>query len=370
VKKQQAIFIFFLIIAFTFSVYAQIAQPTPTKVEEDGEVIKVSSRLVVVPVSVTDAGGQPVLGLKAEDFRVSEENKPQQIEQVSDAEKVPLEIVLLFDVSASTDAMFKFEQETAAQFLQEVMKPEDRATIFSIGSAPRLIQARDSAEKTAAAIKSIQPTKSFTAFYDTVAAAAEYLQKNAPQGRRKVVVVISDGEDTNSERIRKAIQNGYNKLGKKIDTIDSKSLYQLTVANRNEAAAREQNRVLQSLQNTDAVFYSINPAGSSYQLNKMSVFGQSNLQKFADQTGGTAFLPKFLPIATKDILQNSYNIRRNQETLTKIFRQLANELQAQYLVQYYSEAEFPKNRYVKLDVGLNNPQKYRIRARQGYFVKN
>ncbi len=368
-KKQPLLFTLAAIIAFTFSALAQTAKPTPP-IEDDGEVIKVNSRLVVVPVSITDANGQPVLGLKAQDFRVAEENKAQQIEQVSDAEKVPLEIVLLFDISASTDAMFKFEQETAAQFLREVMKPEDRAAIFSIGSAPRLIGARDSAEKTAAAIKSIQPTKSFTAFYDTVAAAAEYLQKNAPQGRRKVVVVISDGEDTNSERIRKAIQNGYNKLGKKIDTMDSKSLYQLTVANRNEASAREQSRVLQSLQNTDAVFYSINPAGSSYQLNKMSVFGQSNLQKFADQTGGTAFLPKFQPINLKDNLQNSSNTKRNQEILTKIFRQLANELQAQYLVQYYSEAEFPANRYVKLDVGLNNPQKFRVRARQGYFVKN
>ena len=366
--KQRPAFIVFLMIVCSLSVFAQTPKPTPTS--DDDEVIKVNSRLVVVPVSVTDASGQPVLGLKAQDFRVLEENKSQQIEQVSDAEKVPLEIILLFDVSASTDAMFKFEQETAAQFLKDVMKPEDRASVFSIGSTPRLIQGRDSAEKTAAAIQSIQPTKSFTAFYDSVAAAAEYLQKNAPQGRRKVVVVISDGEDTNSERIRRAIQNGYNSLGKKIDTIDSKSLYQLTVANRNAASEREQNRVLQTLQNTDAVFYSINPAGSSYQLNKMSVFGQSNLQKFAEQTGGTAFLPKFLPINLKDNMQNSSNTKRNQETLTKIFRQLANELQAQYLVQYYSESDFPNNRYVKLNVGLNNPQNFRVRARQGYFVKN
>jgi len=370
VKKQQLPLTLAAIIAFTFSAFAQIVQPSPPPVEDDGDVIKVNSRLVVVPVSVTDAGGQPVLGLKAQDFRVAEESRAQQIEQISDAEKIPLEIALLFDVSASTDAMFKFEQETAAQFLREVMKPTDRATIFTIGSTPRLVQARDAADKSAIAIKSIQPTKSYTAFYDSVAAAAEYLRKNAPQGSRKVVVVISDGEDTNSERIRQAIQNGYNKLGKKIDTLDSKTLHQLTIANRNEASAREQNRILQSLQNTDAVFYSVNPAGSSYQLNKISQFGQSNLQKFADQTGGTAFLPKFLPINLKDNLQNSSNTRRNQETLTKIFRQLANELQAQYLVQYYSESEFPANRYVKLDVGLNNPQKFRVRARQGYFVKN
>jgi Ca-activated chloride channel family protein len=373
VKRQQAVFLIILIFTFAFSALSQTVKSTPTpKInnDDDGEIIKVNSRLVVVPVSVLDANNQPVLGLKKEDFRVSEENKIQQIEQVSDAEKVPLEIALLFDVSASTDAMFQFQQETAAKFLQEVMRTEDRATIFSIGANPTLVQARDSADKSAFAIKSIQPTKSFTAFYDSVFAAAAYLQKNAPQGRRKVIVVISDGEDTNSDRIRDAIQAGYNKLGSKIDTIDSKSLYQLTVKSRNEASIAEQRRVLQALQNADAVFYSINPGGNSYQLNKGSVFGQSNLQKFADETGGTAFLPKFQPIALKDNFQNTTNMRLNGEMLTNIFRQLANELRAQYLVQYYSEAEFPNNKYVRLDVSLNSPNKLRLRARQGYFVKN
>lgn len=367
---RQTFSLFLLTVISTLSTFSQTAQPTPPIIEDDGEIIKVNSRLVVVPVSVTDAGGQPVLGLKAPDFRISEENTAQRIEQVSDAEKVPLEIVLLFDVSASTDTMFQFEQETASKFLLDVMKPDDRATIFTIGSAPRLIQGRETADKAVAAVRSIQPTKSFTAFYDAVAVATDYLEKNAPAGRRKVVVVISDGEDTNSERIRGAIQSGYRKLGEQVNTLDSKTLYQLTVAKRDEASLREQIRVMKSLQNTDAVFYSINPAGGSFKLNKMSLFGQSNLQKFADETGGTAFLPKFQPINTKSEMQNSSNIKRNQETLTAIFRQLANELRAQYLVQYYSEAEFPNTRYVKLEVGLNSPQKLRVRARQGYFVKN
>lgn len=358
-----------LIFIFTFSALAQTPKPTPPPADDENEVIRVASRLVIVPVSVTDASGQPVLNLKKEDFAVSEENKAQEVAQVSDAEKVPLEIALLFDISASTDSMFKFEQETAAQFLRDVMRPDDRATIFTVGASPVLIQGRDTAENSAASIKKIAPTKQFTAFYDTVSAAADYLQKT-PQGRRKVIVVISDGEDTNSVRIAKAIQDGYRGLGKKIDTIDSKSLYQFTVARRNEATLREQNRVLQSLQNADTVFYSINPAGSSYQLNKISVVGQANLQKFADETGGAAYLPKFLPIDIKDKYQNSSNTSANQETLTRIFRQLTNELQAQYLVQYYSDAEFPQNKYVKLNVALRNRQGNRLRARQGYFVKN
>ncbi len=369
IKSIQFAIIFAFISALTFSVSAQTTTPTPP-IEDDGEIIKVDSRLVVVPVSVTDTSGQPVLGLTTKDFRVLEENKNQQIENVSDAEKVPLEIALLFDVSASTDSMFKFEQETAAQFLRDVMRPDDRATVITIGARPVILADRSDAEKAANAIKAIQPTKQFTAFYDSVGVAADYLQKNAPAGRRKVVVVISDGEDTNSLRIAKAIQDGYKTLGEKVNTIDSKSLYQFTVARRNEANVLEQSRVLQTIQNADTVFYSINPAGSSYKLNKISEFGQSNMQKFADETGGTAYLPKFSPVDSKDTLQNSANTKRNQEALTKIFRQLANELQAQYLVQYYSEENFQNGRYVKLDVSLQNPTNRKLRSRQGYFVKN
>jgi Ca-activated chloride channel family protein len=356
-------------IIFTLSIFAQTPTPTPL-IDDDGEVIKVQSKLIVVPVSVTDASGQPVLDLTAKDFFINEENRPQQIEQVSSAEKVPLEIVLLFDVSATVSPMFNFQLETAAKFLQEVMRPEDRASIFTIGERPLLIQTRDTAQNSIATIKLIQSTKQYTAFYDTVGDASEYLLKNAPVGRRKVILAISDGEDTNSVRIARAMQAGYRRLGRNIDTIDSKSLYEYTVRTRNEASLSEQRRVLQALQNADTVFYSINSAGSSYKLNKISVFGQSNMEKFANETGGTAYLPKFQPVDLKDNIQNSYNNTKNQEILTGIFRQLANELQAQYLVQYYSEADFPENRYVNLKVGLTNPRNLKVRARQGYFVKN
>jgi hypothetical protein len=94
------------------------------------------------------------------------------------------------------------------------------------------------------------------------------------------------------------------------------------------------------------------------------------MSKFANETGGTAFLPKFLPVDTKDANMNAGNIKRNTATLETIFRQLANELRAQYLVQYYSDAEFPEGRFVKLNVALRNPSSNKLRARQGYYVKN
>lgn len=367
IKKLS--FINVIIILISASVFSQTPTPKPTATppDDDGEIIKVESRLVIIPVSVTDAAGQPVLGLKAQDFQVTEENRKQQVEQVSDAEKVPLEIALLFDVSASTDSMFQFELDTASQFLKEVMRPGDHATIFTIGQRPILIQARDSAEKSQISIKAIHSTKEQTAFYDSVAYAADYLAKNAPSGNRKVIVTISDGEDTNSAGVIKAIWDAERKL---TDSVQGAELRAIRVKARDDAKFREQSKVLKGLQNADTVFYSINPAGSSYHLNQISQFGQSNLQKFADETGGTAYLPKFAPIDLKDTTQNSLNTKKNQEALTKIFRQLANELQAQYLVQYYSESEYPNNKYVKLNVNLTAPSNHKLRARQGYYVKN
>lgn len=345
---------------------SQTTSATPPPTKED-EVIKVNSRLVVVPVSVTNANGEPVLGLKAENFRIKEEGRIQTIDTVGNAENVPLEIALLFDVSASTDAMFKYEQETAAKFLQDVMRAEDRATIFTVGEKGTMVQGRETAERSIAAIRAVTPTRQQTAFYDSVRTAAEYLQRNTPDGRRKVLLLISDGEDTNSAGILKAIWEAERKV---TSNVQGEELKQLRVRARDTAKVVEQVKVLKALQNADTVLYSINPGGASVQLNKMSMFGQENMQKFADETGGTAFLPVFQPIETADAMQNSANLRKNTETLEKIFRQIANELRAQYLIQYYSEAEFAPGRFVKLDVDLASPNGLKIRARQGYYPKN
>ena len=358
---------FFALITFISTVAnSQTATPTPP-IPEEGEVVKVDSRLVVIPVSVTNAAGEPVLGLKAADFRLAEENRPQTIDSLGDAENVPLEIALLFDVSASTGPMFKFQQETAAKFLQEVLRGDDRATIFTVGIKPMMVQARNTSEISQSGVRSIVPTREQTAFYDSVRFAAEQLGKNSPEGRRKVIVVISDGEDTNSEGVLKAIWDAERKVA---DNIQGAELRNLRVKARDTAKVKEQMRVLKALQDADAVFFSINPGGSSLQLNKMAQFGQENMQKFADDTGGTAYLPKFLPVDTADTLQNSSNMRKNTAMLETIFRQLANELRAQYLIQYYSESEYPVNKFVKLSVGLQNPADRRVRARQGYYVKN
>ena len=360
------------ILFLTFSGFSQTrVAPPPPLVVEDKEILTIESRLVIIPVSVVDGNGQPVKGLTVEDFSVREESGKQKIAEVSAAEKVPLEIALLFDVSGSTNATFEFEQDTAAKFLQSVMRPEDRATIFTIGESPVLLQPRNISYKSIETIKNIQRTQQYTAFYDTVSAAAKYLLLNAPPKSRKIIIAITDGEDTNSSGVRDGFSQVYALLDQQNKSITNKKRRQLLVEKRNSVRVEEQNKTLKNLQNADSVFYSINPAGSSYRLNKISRFGQSNMQRFASETGGSAFVPNFLPIDLKSNFQNNSNQKKNIKVLETIFDRLVNELQAQYLVQYYSDGEYPPNKFidVKVNVNVNLPQGVITRARQGYFVK-
>jgi VWFA-related protein len=347
------------------AVLAQTPAGTPPIKEED-QVIKVDSRLVVVPVSVTDPNGEPVPGLKTESFRIKEENQPQTIDSVGNAETVPLEIALLIDVSGSVNPLFEFEKKAAAQFLQTVMKPDDRATIFLIGDKPSAVLQSENSALAAERLKAIVPSGKFTAFYDTTAAAARYLRKNAPVKSLRVIIALTDGEDNWSDMVREAEKSTYRDIDVNSLTPEKRNQLAATTDSAHRAA---QTKISRELQDADTVFYVINPGGSSIKLNKISMRAQAGMEKFANETGGTFFLPSFAPTTTKVPSENASNMRKNEATLDRIFKQLASDLRAQYLIQYYSETDFPVNKFVKLEVGLQVPGNLRVRARQGYYVK-
>ncbi|MEP7149944.1 MAG: hypothetical protein ABI857_13775, partial [Acidobacteriota bacterium] len=224
----------------------------------------------------------------------------------------------------------------------------------------------ENASAAAERLKSVVPSGKFTAFYDTVSAAASYLRKHAPLKSRRVIVALTDGEDNWSDLVRDQEKATYRDV----------DVNRLTTEKRNQLAAttdsahrNAQGKIARDLQDADTVFYVINPAGASFKLNKISMRAQTGMEKFANETGGTFFLPNFAPTNTKDSLQNSSNMRRNESMLNRIFKQLANELRAQYLVQYYSESDFPANKFVKLSVVLQIPANNKVRSRQGYYVK-
>jgi len=328
------------------------AKPTPTPKppeEEKLDIVRVTSNLVMVPVSVTDQQGQAVQGLQVADFRLQEEGKQQEISAIGDPEQVPLAIALLFDVSSSVSqkGFFAFQQDAAAAFLKQVMKPTDRAAIFTITDKATLVQPLASAETSAAKMLTIPAatTPVPTAFYDTVSAAAKYLTDKAPSNYRRVIVVISDGDDNFSEQIRdlsiaeaRAAQNGQ-------QTVAS------TRAGLQEKHRRAVQEVQKEVQKADVIFYSVNPGGPSVKLNQISMRAESGMEAIAETTGGTAFVPD------------------SDKDLEKVFRQVAAELRGQYLLQYYANAEAPPGVFRRIQVSVPARGDVRVRARQGYYPK-
>ncbi|MBA2646028.1 MAG: VWA domain-containing protein [Pyrinomonadaceae bacterium] len=312
--------------------------PPPGETIDDEEVIRVTSNLVVVPVSVTNAKGEPVQGLKVPDFRLEEQGRAQEVAQIGDPDQVPIELVLLLDISGSVNARFAFEQEAASRFLKEVLKASDRASLYSIAITPRQEQARATADVTAQKLMAIQPAKGPTAFYDTVIEAAKYLSNSTPARHRRVIVAITDGEDNYSEKVKAAI-------GATREEQDA-----TTPAMMQRVREKALLEVQREVQRTDTVFYSINPSGLSLRLNVISQRAQDGMSKLAEATGGTAFVPEAL------------------EDLGDVFRQIAAELRSQYLLQYYSNSQAPPGKYLGIKVRVPARADLRVRARQGYYV--
>ena len=281
---------------------------------QQNSVIRVSTSFIAVPVSVTDHRGKPIRDLAASDFVIEEDGKTQNIEKAAEPGRTALELALLFDVSGSVNDRFEFEREAAARFLTEVIRPGDAVSIFLIGPRPKNLQPRTQTVSDALqTLKLITPTKKATAFFDSVVLAAHSLHREAPPESRKVQVVLSDGEDNNSE--------GAN----------------LRDAHRELAQA-------------DCLFYSINPTGSSIRLNSVSLKAQERMEELASQTGGTAFLTD------------------KPEELAGIFARISVELQAQYWLAYYSPKQDLDGGFRRITVRVPTRPELRVRSRRGYYA--
>jgi Ca-activated chloride channel family protein len=269
---------------------------------------------VLVPVSASDVSGNPVRNLTVADIVIEEEGRAQSIVSLGEPGTAPVDLALLFDISLSVQAKFAFEQEAAVRFIKNVLKQTDSISIFSIGIVPRMLKPRtNSADQAVRGIMSLAPSTEPTAFFDSVVKAATHLGTDGDPSSRRVLVVISDGEENHSK---------HNKL----------------------------NDALRELQKNDCLFYAINPSTSAIALNKISLRGQSNLEAMSTETGGKTFLPEKL------------------DDLEGVFRQIAEELQAQYLFGYYSTDERADGGFRRITVRAPKRSDLRVRARQGYYA--
>lgn len=320
--------------------------PTPDAIDDDGDIVRVTSNLVVVPVSVFDKAGQPVKGMQIADFQLEENGRKQEITQIGDPDDVPLSIALLIDVSSSVDSRFDFEKQAASRFLKEILKPSDKATIWAIDNKPRMEQPLGSVESAIERLLKITPSRSYTAFYDTVIAASRYLAKNTPSNHRRIIIVISDGEEI-------ARLYEYTKMkNKDFDKLTDEQKRKIALEDQRVGLKKMVDQTMQEVQKADGSFYSINPSGAIMHLNASASRSQDAMQTIAEASGGTSFLPN------------------TDEDLSKVFIQLMAELRGQYLLQYYSGDESPQGKYIKIKVGVPNKTDLKVRSRVGYYKRN
>ncbi|MEK6282296.1 MAG: VWA domain-containing protein [Acidobacteriota bacterium] len=312
-----------LIIPFALAgaLQAQQAKPSPTPpvTEQQPDSIRIPIRRVRLPITVVDKKGNFVPGLTKDDFFVLEDRIPQQIETFSDdiGETSPLYLAVLMDTSPSAAGKLKFEQESALNFIYTVVRPRrDRVLFATFDHEINLRQDfTDKLETVNRAVASVKKAGNQTALFDAVWQFCDEKLRSVP-GRR-VLVVITDGEDTYSRANMR-------------DAID--------IAQRTETTI--------FAISTKAGFVSTVPGVEAGQVKDKA---DRDLVTLAEETGGAAFF-------SGDML-----------SLERSFTKISKELRAQYLVTYKPVNDQYDGSFRKVEVKLGEGRKnLKVRTKHGY----
>lgn len=172
--------------------------PTPTGPEEvdAGDVIRVSTSLVTIPVSVMDRDGRYVPNLQKEDFRIWEDGTEQEVAFFQSVDK-PFSVVLMLDTSPSTQFRLEDIQDAAMSFVNQ-LRPDDRVMVVSFNDDIKILS--DFTTDRSRLNRAIQHahTGDGTRLYDAVDMVINQ-QLSHVQGR-KAIVLFTDGVDTTSRR--------------------------------------------------------------------------------------------------------------------------------------------------------------------------
>lgn len=291
--------------------------PRPTPTPESGDRVVTTIREVRLPITVLDKKGQIVSGLTQNDFLVYEDRQQQQIKSFIDEKgSLPVYVAVLMDTSASTAGKLKFEQESAKDFIYTVTRlRKDRVAFATFDDDITLRQDfTDKLDLLDRAVDSAKKPGTRTALYDAVWQFCDEKMRTAP-GRR-VIVVITDGDDTYS---RASLQ----------DAID--------IAQRTETTI--------FAISTKAGFSGTVPGVEAGQVQDK---GDKDLTRLSEETGGTAFF-------TGDKL-----------ALERSFTKISKELRTQYIVTYTPSNNNYDGSFRRIEVKLASGDALKIRTRRGY----
>ena len=169
--------------------------PTPPEEVDAGDIIRVNTTLVTVPVSVMDRDGRYVPNLQKEDFRIWEDGIEQQVAFFASVDK-PFSVVLMLDVSPSTQFRLEDIQDAAISFVNQ-LRPDDRVMVVSFCEDIRVLSdfTTDRSKLQRAIYRA--KTDSGTSIYDAVDAVINKHLSHV--SGRKAIVLFTDGVDTTSE---------------------------------------------------------------------------------------------------------------------------------------------------------------------------
>ena len=258
----------------------------------------------------TDKHGKFVRNLTQNDFNFFDDHKPvQSIVNFRRETDLPLKMGLLLDVSGSVRTRFDFEQDAATSFLQHVIRPGfDKAFVMGFNGHQELAQDfTDSVPQLSQGVHSLHDGGG-TALYDAIyhACREKLLKEQSDHPVRKALIILSDGDDNQSEFT--------------------------------------QGQAIEMAQRAEVIIYAISTDDSGLILR-----GDKNLEKLAEATGGRAFYP----FKMKDI--------------THSFAAIEDELRSQYVVSYHPADFDADGRYRTIEISALKKD-LQVRARKGYYA--
>jgi Ca-activated chloride channel family protein len=310
------------------------AQPPASQepIQKSQTVIPVQVNLVDVLFTVLDRRNKLVPSLEKQDFKVLDDNVPQDVRYFSRQSDLPLRIGMLLDTSNSIRDRIKFEQDAANNFLFSVLRRgKDEAFVMTFDDEPQVVQGftpdtgklRDQILRTRAG--------GGTAVYDAIynACVQELSHPPRPPGDqpdvvRRVMILISDGEDNLSTHTRTEAIEMAQRSSVVIYTISTSTQW---VTLDDPSKERTGNR--------------------KYHLTD----GDKILQALAEETGGRAFYP--------------YHV----DDLDQSFQDIGDELRNQYSIAYNASTHSLDGRYHKIKIEVPEHKGYQVRARKGYFAR-
>jgi Ca-activated chloride channel family protein len=271
----------------------------------------VDVKLVNVYVTVTNAQGGPVAGLKKENFQLQEDGREQTISVFDKESAVPLSIALAVDTSLSTRHNLPLEQASAKRFARAILRPVDALAVFGFNeTVAQTVGYTSEIKRIDEGIDHVR-LGAATALFDAVYLASRSLGKRSG---RKVLLLITDGGDT-------------------VSKIDYKE-------------------AVRAAEEAEAIVYSIIvvPIESSA---GRETGGEHALIQLADDTGG------------------KYYYATSMAQLDEAFRQISDELRTQYLLAYYPSQRLSNSQFRRIQVNVTGPADaatYQVRHRAGYYT--